>query len=106
RSSFWTELFKVDFSIYWLYHLSKSGGAPMSLRVLLVVAVFGPALVAQTPTGTIVGTVTDPSRAAVAGAQIEFASDQTGERRTAKTDTDGSFRVSDLPVGVYTATVV
>ena len=78
----------------------------MSLRVLLVVAVFGPALVAQTPTGTIVGTVTDPSRAAVAGAQIEFINDQTGQRRTGMTDTDGSLRVSDLPVGVYTATVV
>jgi len=51
--------------------------------------------------GQIHGTVTDPSGAAVAGASIEVTQTDSGLRRTAKTGTDGSFVLPNLPVGPY-----
>ena len=56
---------------------------------------------AQTPTGVIVGSVTDPSGGAVANARIELVNEQTGFKRDASSDTTGAFRVPDLPAGPY-----
>jgi len=53
----------------------------------------------------IVGTVTDPTGAVVAGARVELRSVSTGKTRTAKTDAAGQFSLSGLPGGDYVVQV-
>ena len=74
---------------------------------MFFVAALGLPLCAQTPdTAYIRGTVVDPSRAAVRGADITFTNHRSGFKRTAKTDDSGHFSVSGLPIeGDYDVTV-
>ena len=53
----------------------------------------------------LVGTVTDPSGAIVAGATISSKNIATGVERTATTDEAGRYRISPLAIGRYTLTV-
>ena len=55
---------------------------------------------AQT-SGTIEGTVTDPSGAAVVGAKITVRNEGTGQERITQTDSAGAYQVAALPVGTY-----
>jgi outer membrane receptor protein involved in Fe transport len=57
---------------------------------------------AQTINGSISGTVTDQNDAAVPGATVTVKNVATGQTRDDVTNDDGQFRVSALPVGVYT----
>ncbi len=70
------------------------------LSVLLTVAVF-----ASGPTGTITGTVTDPSGAVVPKARITVLNQATNAIRNAETNDDGDFTVALLPPGRYQVTV-
>ena len=56
---------------------------------------------AQLPTATILGTVRDASGAVVPGAAVTAKNVDTGNSRTANTESDGSYRFSALPVGNY-----
>ena len=47
-------------------------------------------LLAQQTTATIVGTITDPSNAAVASASVTITNKETGVRRDTKTDGTGN----------------
>jgi hypothetical protein len=61
---------------------------------------------AQTSNGTIVGTVTDKTGAAVPKATVKVASEQYGEvPRVVTTDAAGSYRFESLLPGTYTVTV-
>src|SRR6202162_3663477 len=73
--------------------------------VLLSVLLSTTVLVGQTFRGTILGTVTDPSGAVVAGATVKVRNVATGLERTTATSADGSFAVSELPIGTYSVTV-
>lgn len=55
--------------------------------------------------GTIDGTVTDPSGAAIAGATVELRNDLTRYLRNAATDAAGAFHFSNVPPNPYTITV-
>jgi hypothetical protein len=72
-------------------------------RVLAVVLFLGFASlgVAQLDTGTISGTVTDPSGAAVPGAAITIRNVETGITRTSETNAAGRYEAVALPVGTY-----
>jgi hypothetical protein len=59
-------------------------------------------LLGQYGTGTILGTVTDPTGAVVPGASVSAKNEATNETRTFKTDPDGFFRFSALLSGTYT----
>ncbi len=63
------------------------------------------ALPAQDVRSTILGTVTDASGAAVAGATVTITNTGTQERRTAVTTDRGDYEVSSLDVGLYEAAV-
>jgi hypothetical protein len=65
----------------------------------------GAAANAQTFRGTILGTVTDSSGAAVPGATVTIKNVDTGLTRTMQTSDDGSYAVPELPLGTYTITV-
>src|SRR5437660_1739406 len=78
----------------------------MKLRLLVVFVLLSTAmLVGQTFRGTILGTVTDPSGAVVAGATVNVRNVATGLERTTATSGDGSYAVPELPIGTYSVTV-
>ena len=56
---------------------------------------------AQSNSGSISGTVTDPSGAVVPGATITVENPVSGYLRTAKTDSTGRFHFSNLPFNPY-----
>ncbi len=55
----------------------------------------------QTFRGGIIGTVTDPSGAVVAGAAVEITNKGTGLHREGSTSKAGEFTFPDLPLGLY-----
>ena len=59
-------------------------------------------LAAQTVTGTLEGRVTDASGAVVPGAAISARNIETGLERGTRTNQDGYYRLTFLPVGEYT----
>src|SRR5215813_14298814 len=73
------------------------------IAAFVVVAVAS--LAAQTFRGTILGTVTDPTGAVVAGAQVKVRNSSTGLERQTVTGSDGSYSVPELPIGSYDVTV-
>jgi hypothetical protein len=58
-------------------------------------------LLAQVGTGTISGTVTDPSAAALAGAAVSIRNVLTGTVMTVTTNAHGLYEAPDLVVGTY-----
>jgi len=72
-----------------------------ALRVLLPTTLFllGTHIFAQE--GTIVGTVTDPSSAAVPNSTITLVNNETGISRTITTSGDGQYVAPDLHIGHY-----
>src|SRR5258708_23281436 len=58
-------------------------------------------LVAQAPTGTITGTVSDESGAVVPSAKVAIVNRETGFRRDVASGVDGSFSAAALPAGDY-----
>jgi len=72
---------------------------------LALVAAFSVAATAQSFRGVILGTVSDVSGAAVAGAKVTVRNEATGLVRETETSDDGSYTVPELPIGAYTVTV-
>jgi len=58
-------------------------------------------LFAQSPNGNINGLVSDPSSAAVVGAEIVAVNDATGVQYTTKTSNEGLYVLPNLPPGPY-----
>ncbi len=68
----------------------------------LLFSVCGPS---QTPTGTLQGTVSDPSGSAISGAKVTVTNTGTNETKELTTDTAGRYVVPFLNPGTYTVTV-
>jgi len=81
----------------------------VSVRIALFVflaAVFSVRLsFTQQITGSVTGTVTDASGAAVSGAQARLTNTGTGAVASATSDSDGNFQFLLLPVGTYSLQV-
>jgi hypothetical protein len=71
-----------------------------SLAVLFAMGLAAP-LAAQSTTGSFQGSVRDEQNAVVPGALVAVRNVDTNARRTAVTDTQGRWRVPNLPVGNY-----
>ena len=56
---------------------------------------------AQFDTGTIAGSVSDPTGAVIPGATVTITNTDTGIKTTANTDSNGNFTASGLPFGHY-----
>src|SRR6267142_2917520 len=65
----------------------------------------GASTFAQTFRGTILGSVTDSSGAAVPGATVTIKNVDTGLVRTVTTSDDGSYAAPELPIGTYSVSV-
>jgi hypothetical protein len=68
------------------------------LAAVLICAALGRA---QTVTGTVTGTITDPSGAVIAGANVVAHNLDTGVSWTAASDAAGLYRIAYLPIGRY-----
>jgi hypothetical protein len=81
-------------------------GLSVFVCALAMLALFHvPAAEAQTFRGMILGTVTDSSGGAVAGATVTIKNVDTGLTRTVSTTDDGSYAAPELPIGNYSVTV-
>jgi hypothetical protein len=79
------------------------GRFSLSALTFLLILMTSAALMAQTTvgTGSIVGTVTDPSGAVVAGARVNITNTQTGQVISQTTNSAGAFNSGALPPGTY-----
>ena len=73
----------------------------IKLLVCLSAVWLSPNLLAQQITGSIRGTVTDPSGAVVESASVTARQTETGLSRTTTTDHAGAYLLLELPVGHY-----
>src|SRR5947209_14672846 len=75
----------------------------LSLVVLLCtsMALLSPPLLAQSTYGTVTGSVTDSSGAAIADAQVTLTNLGTSEKRTQSTGSDGLYSFVNLNPGRY-----
>ncbi|MGH9763796.1 MAG: carboxypeptidase-like regulatory domain-containing protein, partial [Blastocatellia bacterium] len=77
----------------------------ISISMMICSCVLGLGLsvstVAQSPTGTIAGTVTDSTGAVVTKAKIIVSNRDTGLTRTIESGEDGAYSAPALPAGSY-----
>jgi hypothetical protein len=74
-------------------------------RILILLAAVGAAFGQIAGTGTIQGTVTDPSGAVVPQAQVTATNVATGVETIRETTTAGFYAIAPLPAGAYTLKV-
>src|SRR5437868_1810210 len=86
---------------------NSSGVLRASLAVsalLLVLCLSVPPLQAQVDTGSILGTITDASGAAISGAKVTLTNEGTGAALSTTTGADGVYKFTPLKVGSYKVT--
>jgi hypothetical protein len=83
---------------------TRALAATICLMVVLMIVPF-PLLRAQEAGGTIVGTVTDPSGAAVASANVTIKNIATSIQRSSTTNEDGVYSAPNLIPGTYEVSV-
>ncbi|HEU4391233.1 MAG TPA: TonB-dependent receptor, partial [Blastocatellia bacterium] len=71
------------------------------LSFLLCVVMLAAPAVAQVPTGSIAGTITDQAGAVIANAKVTVTHKDTSAARVVQTDDSGAFSVPSLPAGSY-----
>ena len=76
----------------------------MRLVAILVVLGIASSVHAQNAAGSLHGTVTDPSGAAVSGAAV-IAITPDGQAKTTTTNRTGAYEITGLAPGKYTVTV-
>lgn len=75
------------------------------LIALILLLSTGSALAQTSTSGTMLGTVTDPTGAVIAGADVKIKDDATGAIRETKSGPDGTFSLANVSPGTYTVTV-
>ncbi len=75
----------------------------LQFAFLLILLVASP-LFASGPTGTVTGTITDPSGAVVPKARVVVRNEETNATRDAESNEDGDYTVALLPPGRYSVT--
>jgi hypothetical protein len=90
-----------SFAVNPLTKTTKSISMALFLVCLLALTAFGQ----QTTTGSISGTVTDPSGAVVAGATVTITRVDTGATRVGETSSSGTFEFETMAPGKYSITV-
>ena len=83
-----------------LFRAARTAGWSFRFVLLFVVVLVLPYFAAAQE-GTIVGTVTDPSGAAVPNAEVSILQLNTGTLRTFTTNDTGQYVVPSLPIGKY-----
>jgi carboxypeptidase family protein/TonB-dependent receptor-like protein len=76
-----------------------------ALLMLTTACLFGVTVLAQQYTGSVTGTVTDPSGAVVPNAQLRLVDEQKGFSFTAVSDSTGGYVIRAVPPGTYKLSV-
>ena len=76
-----------------------------SVGLLFALLVCSAAAFAQTATGTITGTISDPAGAVVANAPLELKNSESGTVYQTATSSTGNYTFSQLPAATYQLTV-
>jgi hypothetical protein len=82
-------------------HVRPLASIGFALCVLVVCFVLGPRLAAQTTYGSVSGTITDPSGAAIPDAQVTLTNVDTAEKREQPTGADGLYSFVNILPGRY-----
>src|SRR5829696_7326510 len=77
----------------------------MFARFLVTVVLVASPLIAQRDLGSILGTISDPQGAVIAGDKELITEDATGQKYTAETDEGGNYIRSLLKAGTYSIEV-
>ncbi len=77
-------------------------------RIMLTVALWGLATfaVAQSPSTSLRGTISDPSGAVISSAQVSLLNSSNGFSQKRTADASGAYQFQQLPPGTYTVAVV
>src|SRR5207249_2723379 len=75
------------------------------LSIVLALGSFSGTMRAQSITGTILGTVYDPSKSVITGAKVSLTSVAQGWTRSDETDSLGNYIFTNLPPGGYSIAV-
>lgn len=84
----------------------RSTGFGWVIALLFLCLTVAPSASAQVAGGTISGTVSDPSKAVISGAQVTIRNTATGVTRTLTTNESGFYSAPNLLPGPYEVTVV
>ena len=84
--------------------LQGSRFSPALAYIAAALCLSGP-LAAQSITGTILGTVFDPSKSVIAGAKVTVTSVAQGFNQQSATDSLGEYIFTHLPPGLYSVMV-
>ena len=85
-----------------MMHSGRNGfAAALAIAAFLTASLLPRAARAQTSYGSIVGTVTDSTNAAIPGAAVALTNIGTGERRSVPSDPAGNFQFVNLIPGNY-----
>ena len=82
--------------------MKRSGNTALLTILILVLAL---SAWGQLDTGSIVGTVRDPSGAAIPGASVTVTNEGTNVSQATKTGANGEYVVTSLKVGTYKVAV-
>src|SRR5207244_7532569 len=66
---------------------------------------YGLNLFGQDATGRVIGAVTDPTGAAIAGAKVTVTNTATQVPRETTTDNEGNYQVLEVPIGSYRVSI-
>jgi iron complex outermembrane receptor protein len=72
---------------------------------LFLACAFASVSLAQTPSGSIIGTVTEKHAGPLAGARVSVSNVQTGSAISVSTDVNGQFTAENLPAGAYKVSI-
>lgn len=83
--------------------MKRNFGVPVSsiLATLIMTFPMSRLLLGQQATGSIRGTVSDPSGAVVPHVQVQAVEPETGFTRLTRTDARGNYSLVRLPIGPY-----
>jgi hypothetical protein len=76
----------------------------MAHLAAILITLFPAFLMAQESTGSIAGRVFDSTGAAISGVEVTVVQTDTGRSRKAKSGSDGSYSIPNLPIGPYEVT--
>ena len=83
----------------------RSRWAVLVLLALVLGLALAPAAQAQTSGANLIGKVQDKEGTVLPGVTVTATQKETGFNRSTVTESDGSFRLPSLPIGLYTVTV-
>jgi hypothetical protein len=88
------------FSMTYRLHLSKTAVLASGFLALFL-ALSSPSLQAQVLYGSVVGTIEDPTGAAIPNVNLQLVNKDTGQKLVTSSDEAGRFTFNNVPAGAY-----